>query len=164
MAGRPFPTCCPPPPPRGDDEEAWRLVDQLLLHAERSATGRTCADYSAEWWRRLLSELPHAGPDVLCWLARSEWGYGDRHLTAHQLLVETYPDEMRRLLEWGLVHRESLTSLLPQWRGADRAQYMVKTLGAVGNLSTAALLRGYLPDPDLGPAVVAALRQLDAAA
>ena len=68
-------------------------------------------------------------------------------------LVETYPDQIRALLQWGLQNRDQLvpTMRLP---ACELSSYMISELGRVGDTGTVALLHSYVPDRELGPLAV----------
>jgi hypothetical protein len=148
----------PAEPPLTSHEAAWRLVDRLVLHLERS---RAAIDPTV-CWAELIAEYPAAAVDALYGLY-SVRSHGDRD-DIHKRLVDRFPTEFRRLFEWGLAHREEITSPIRTHRPLTRDCYIIGILGRVGTAETAALVCSYLPDPDLGPAVVQALKQLDGSA
>jgi hypothetical protein len=150
----------PGDPALSDDETAWRLVDGLVMHLERHSV----IGDPARSWAALLTDVPHAAVDVFYQLRSVCFGDFGGRISVHRQILDAFPDQIRRLFEWGLVHREQLTSRFHYRDPQDRDRYIINTLGVVGSQNTAALLRGYLPDPDLGPAAVDALRRIDTAA
>lgn len=57
-------------------------------------------------WGRVHGELNHAAVDVLHQLGHAAVLREHTGESAHQMLIAVYPDEVRMLLEWGLLHRE----------------------------------------------------------
>lgn len=47
-----------------------------------------------------------------------------------------------------------------RWAG-DLSRYMIGELGRAGDMATVALLHDYLPDPELGPLAVEAIRTVE---
>lgn len=144
-----------PPQPASNDERdrAWGCVDQLLAGLEGVDVGATAI------WSELLNDHAAAGVQVL-WELRFG-GILEDDLSAHAELIATYPGEVRRLLEWGLTHRDSLSE--PATRSmSDLEGYIVGTLGQVGDAGTARLLESLRSDNDLAESVVTALRYLHA--
>ena len=80
----------------------------------------------------------------------------------YERLISAYSDQVRALLQWGLPNRDRLVPTIERL-GPDRdlPNYMIGELGRVGNAGTVALLHTYLPDPDLGPVVVEAIRTIE---
>jgi hypothetical protein len=79
----------------------------------------------------------------------------------YRRFVTIYGDQVRQLLEWGLVHRDRLVATLRTGPTNRLATDVVKELAEVGTAHTAGLLRGYLHDPDLGPSAVRAIRAIE---
>lgn len=74
-------------------------------------------------------------------------------------LVEDYPRPLRRLFEWALDNpTEVPVDRLRYWTFADH--FVIRMLGAVGDVSTAASLRMLTKDPEAGRAAVDAIRQI----
>jgi hypothetical protein len=80
----------------------------------------------------------------------------------YERLIRAYPDQVRALLQWGLPNRARLVPTIEKL-GLDRdlPNYMIGELGRVGDAGTVALLHAYLPDPDLGPVAVEAIRTIE---
>lgn len=137
------------------DDRAWRAVDEVILRIHRGEIG----DLHSQW-RLLAGDLATAAVDVfyrLSWSAVMELATP----TAHEKLIGAFPDELRRLLEWGLTNRDRLTSKFDFPDVQERDRYIVTALGQVGVASTASLLRAYVVDPELGDAAVASVRALE---
>jgi hypothetical protein len=74
-------------------------------------------------------------------------------------LCSVFPDEVRQLLEFGLVNRTDLG-----WRHFEENEELaalIRWLGVVGNRRTIRLLGELVDSPDLGPYAVVALQNLD---
>lgn len=137
------------------DDRAWRAVDEVILRLQRGEIG----DVHSQW-RLLRGELATAAVDVfyrLSWSAVMELATP----TVHEKLIEAFPDELCRLLEWGLTNRDRLTSKFDFPDAQQRDRYIVTTLGRVGVASSAALLRAYVVDPEIGDAALASVRALE---
>jgi hypothetical protein len=148
------------------DLHAWRCIDELLFELEREHVGDRRTRPAVDLWSAILGDLTHAAVDVIYQVHRAAEMVDDSNSTVYGRLVATYRDEVRKLLEWGLVHRDQLTSYFgssQDWERADRDKYIVRTLGVVGDASTAVTLRGYTGDPTLGEAAVAAIWQIERA-
>jgi hypothetical protein len=157
------------PAPAPDPEEpaeavyaaTWRFVDLLLFAAQRGEDP-ACA-LNQRIWEGLLSKLALPATAVFCEIRRAMIAdYNtDKSYVPHELLVQTYPDELRRLMEWALAHREDFSPPAWPFPAWDVPAFVVETLGQVGDASTAGMLRHYLHDPDLGKDAVAAIRRIE---
>jgi hypothetical protein len=155
---------CDEPPTIGDEDDerpelrAWRAFRVLVFAIAR---GEARAKSLVDVWGEILREFPGMGVDVLYQIQSAGVAQHDHESSAHSRLLKAYPSGCRRLLEWGLRHRDQVGESV---RGSDpigRAQYMVRTLGTVGDAGTAALLRSHASDPDIGEVAVAAIRSIE---
>lgn len=146
------------------DTVTWRLVDELLLPLLRGsgvAPGRT-----ETIWATLGGRLAAAATTLLNEIYRADIELADPGVdgprTVHDMLLHTYPDQIRELMEWALIHRDELPAERWDPMGGARC-YAVRTLGAVGTAQTADLLRHhYVHDSELGRDAVAAVHAIDA--
>jgi len=152
----------PVPADRDGDvgQRAWRLVDELIFGLERGdpLTG----DEAARCWQELCGPCATAAVGVLFTVqsARAFGSYFDQRPQAYDRLAEAYPDQLRAPLQWGLPHRDLLVR--PAWVSAgELSRYMIDELARVGDMATVALLHAYLPDPELGPLAVEAIRAIE---
>jgi hypothetical protein len=141
-------------------QRAWRLADELIFGLERDdpLTG----DDAARCWQELRGPCAPAAVGVLFTVqrARSLGSYLDQRSQLYDRLAEAYPDQLRALLQWALPHRDQLVR--PAWVSAgELSRYMIDELGRVGDMATVALLHAYLPDPELGPMAVGAIRTIE---
>jgi hypothetical protein len=152
--------------PADPEAIAWRLLDELLLSLLRGGVDPARTD---QIWQQLITEVPIAATGVLSDIdsalqfANFEASVSGRaQFTPHQLLLASYPDHIRRLLEWALTHRDEFGPV--HQRGPwSVSSYAVRTLAEVGTAETADLLRHhYIHDAQLGADAVAAVRTLDA--
>lgn len=149
----------PPTTAIGDDGRAWRNFDELVFTLYRPPTAAERTADSA--WRWLLGDLRGAAVDVM---HQIKWatGFSGREANLHDELVRHFPGQIRQLLQWGLAHREGLTSLLPFPDSDHRARYIVDTLGLLGDDTTIGLLHSYVLDPQLGESAVRAILHIQA--
>jgi hypothetical protein len=148
----------------GADAEAWRCVDRLVFDLERQRVGARDCSRAEDAWLVLLGDLAGAAVDVLYRLYCAHLVTVPGEESAHTQLLQTYPEEVRSLLAWCLVNRDSITSYFQQVHpplAAERDRYVVETLGLVGDTSTAVLLRRYAQDPALGEAAAAAVWKIE---
>lgn len=138
-----------------DEERTWHLVAGLLLGLDRSDVGGV----PAEMWRRLQQD-PCNTILTLAMLEgaahRSTFGKRRPALTR---LYEAYADELRHLFEWALDHLELVPSQQVRRRGGPD-NFVIRSLGQVGDLDSAERLRLHALDPDAGTAAVAAIRRI----
>jgi NACHT domain/Nuclease-related domain len=148
------------PEDRRPELEAWRVFRELLFGLARQERRSLMTEVL---WSRIHGELNLAAVDVLHHL--SDAGVLREHTgeSAHHMVIAVYPDEVRTLLEWGLLHRDELTTYFKNGDRSRRDRYMVRTLGQVGDEQTARVLRAFLGDDDLGEDVVDAIRRLEGA-
>ena len=146
------------PADRGADLEAWRVFRDLVFGIARQEQPSLM---TTVLWGRVQEELAHASVDVLFYMDHAAMLRDPRRETAHSLMIAGYPAGVRTLLEWGLLHREELTSLFRFDNRAGRDRYMVQTLGVVGDEGTSRMLRALLTDADLGEAAFEAIRRLE---
>ena len=120
------------------------------------------ADEIAQCWQELHGPCAAAAVDVLSMVRQaSEIGsFVHRTPQPYGRLVETYPDQIRALLQWGLRNRDRLvpTMRLPT---RELSGYIIGELGRVGDTGTVALLHAYVPDRELGPLAVKAIRTIE---
>ena len=154
------------PDPDGTDGDigwrAWRLVDDLIFRLERDDPA--AGEEAARCWQELRGRCAPAAVDVL-FMVRSAnvlGSYAHPAAAPYERLISAYPDQVRALLQWGLPNRARLVPTIERL-GLDRdlPNYMIGELGRVGNADTVALLHAYLPDPDLGPVAVEAIRTIE---
>lgn len=146
-------------------DTAWRLIDELLLPLFRDDAN---PERAASIWSRLVDEVPGQTVEILRDIHRTNSellsGDGDSTIDPHRVLLATYPDQIRRLLEWALAHRGDLAPGGQRWDpmgGTDH--YVVRMLGVLGTASTADLLRHhYVHDPGLGRDAIDAVHAIDA--
>lgn len=140
--------------------DAWRSIDQLIFNLFRSITSD---DRSEKIWNRLLSDLATPTVVILCETHQASIHYRSYGIPLpHDLLLGSFPDRIRQLLEGSLTRLDQFES--PQWRRRvyGLGDYIVRILGAVGVSSTADMLRPYLDDPKLGPTAVNSIRAIEA--
>jgi hypothetical protein len=156
--------CDQPPLTHEGTEEirAWAAVSELVFWMERDALDLDVDhERSAELWSTLLGELRPAAADVLHALNSAEPIAQKQANRAHERLIARHANEVRDLLTWSLSHRDELASVRRFVQEAARDQYLVVTLGKVGNASTAALLRSFANDPEIGQVAADAILAIE---
>src|SRR5215831_9694646 len=112
--------------------------------------GRSCA---ARARRRPWAYCPSSS-------ARAFTSYLGQRPQLYDRLAEAYPGQLRALLQWGLPHRDRLVRAAGVSAG-ELSRYMIDELARVVDMATVALLHAYLPDPELGPMAVEAIRTIE---
>nr|WP_162131316.1 hypothetical protein [Mycolicibacterium chubuense] len=153
----------PHPGPPDDDPAAellvsiWRMIDNLLFPLLR---GDQVPPATAHFlWEQLHERCAGPTAAILCDIRRVLVpGYNsDTTFSPHDLLVTAYPEQIRTLLEWVLIHRDQVAG----WPEPNIAEYLIETLSKVGVESTAAMLRHYVPDTEIGPAAITAIKAIE---
>ena len=117
-------------------------------------TVRRCAPH----WGK-LQVIMHAAVDPLCRLSNQGIAdIPDRRPIAWRM-TRLFPAEIRSILEWGLMHRGSITSIA-RHAHPDGPRRIISILSAVGNAETAEILRQYVDDPTLGKLAIDAIKKL----
>jgi hypothetical protein len=111
--------------------------------------------------------LAPAAADALYWLSQPGFVTSPEHRPILRKLVQTFPGELRNILECSLRHLESLTSIFghrdqktPLRGPGGAAEDIITVLGLVGDENTVELLRPYIDHPDLGAAAIKSVRSL----
>lgn len=138
---------------------AWRLVDELLFH---TFAGRDPhAELADTLWGQLLDLYLPATVDVLTHLRSAEgMGYAAFGHGPYRSLLETWPDQCRQVLEWGITHPDRIVSRFARGPVPGRSQHLLEGLTLVGDEDTVAVLRDLVQDPEIGVDVVAAIRAI----
>jgi hypothetical protein len=138
-----------------NDHRMWRLLADLVLRYERDDV----AGDPEETWRSLLLQPG----DTVVALASLEgvvnaapW---ERRWHVLGRLIEDYPTQLRQVFEWALQHPAEVPTH-PPWFMKRANDFVIRTLGAVGDEATAELLHIYTLDPDAGPEAVDAIRRI----
>jgi hypothetical protein len=153
---------------QGQDAEAWQCYGAIIFWLHRSELSRDdIAERCAPLWRRLATDLAPAAADALYWLSHPSVAVSSEGKPILPKLIGTFREELRNMLEWSLEHRQSLTSIFghrghgsPIRGRGGLADYIINTLGHVGNVSTVELLRTYADDSILGSTAIKSIRKL----
>jgi len=138
---------------------AWRLVDELLFALSREDPGEL-EDVGRRCWPELLGPEAPTAVDVVYNLSSARSYISPEETSAYHRLASQFPDQLRRLLEWGLIHPTEVLSSTRLAHGAERSRFVIQELGRLGDARTVDLLRPWVGDPALGDAAVEALRRL----
>ncbi len=153
---------------KSQDTEAWQHFGAIIfwLHRTEISEDEIIA-HCTPLWRQLITDLTPAASDALYWLTQPEMAVlSDGKLILPQL-IDKFREELRTILEWSLVNRQSLTSLFEN-RGCGSliprpggiSDYIINKLGDTGNACTVELLRTYADDPVLGSTAINSIRKL----
>ncbi len=143
------------------DRAAWGCYGAIVFWMTRPGlTTAEVTDNAAPYWQRLHNTLLPAAADPLVRLRNVTLTRPGERVPVIQLILAAHPDEIRPILEWGLQHRTALTSLFAATLHEDRLTHIVSMLAAIGNASTAELLRAYIDDPHLGSSAITAIKKL----
>ena len=144
-----------------DTHAAWECYGAIIFWMHRP--GLTPAGVRGQctpYWQRLQNELLPAAVDPLYRLRNAYHFPYEEGPALLDRIIQSFPDQMRPILECGLAHPGDLTSAFSHGASQERAQYLIGILGTVGNSATTELLRGYIDDPILGASAIAAIREL----
>jgi hypothetical protein len=155
----------PQPEPTTNDEAAWHCYTRLIFWLRRPGLDhRKVTELCASVWGRLLGPLSLAAIDPLYQFAHA-WSLSSPEKSkedtdSHGLILRTFPDEVRHLLERSFGQFGKLTSLYSRLDSCALAQYIVDILGYVGNEATLGLLNNYVDDPRLGSTALRSIKRL----
>jgi hypothetical protein len=156
-----------PPPlhsPATEEGRAWEAYGSVLFWIERHglSAGRRAAE-CAPLWKRLETDLAFESVDPLYRMERTGWVTSKGLEQPLESLCRVFPNEVRRIMEFGLQHHSRLTSIFRGAWGADeRRRFLIRRLGDLGTPQTVRLLEPWVEDDKLGPDAVAAIRKLRA--
>jgi Nuclease-related domain len=155
----------PPQFPEGasQDLEAWRCWDEIVFWLYRPAhTNAEMRAKCAALWQRLRTDLVLAAADPLYQISRATViTASDGDDDPHHILLRTFPDEIRLVLEAALLQYAHLTSALRYNPIEERTQYIINILGGVGNRGTVELLSPFTEDAAHGMMAIASIRLLN---
>jgi hypothetical protein len=144
------------------DRAAWECYGAIIFWLYRPGlTAEEVVERAAPYWQRLQGELRLAAVDPLYWLMHASRIRFDDDTPLIDKILETFPDEVRPIVEGSLEQWNSLT-LTSIFRFAvhDHQSYLISMLGAIGNARSVELLRAYVDDPALGSSAIRAIKQL----
>jgi hypothetical protein len=144
---------------------AWRLVDELLHDAvarDLNLASSLDEDKVADYWGRLRNDHPGEAVCVLHSLVDAEsMVAGGLDDSPYKMLVDSAPNQVRQLFEWGLRHPVDVpTAALFVGGPHSGLTFIIRQLGHLGDEDTAALLEAWAGDPDLGKVAVEEIRRL----
>jgi hypothetical protein len=154
-----------PPQFFADDSQAadaWRCYAEIFFWLCRPAlTPTEMRARCAPLWQRLETELLLEAVDPLQWLSHASVMAVTEDDEPHLSLGQSFPQEIRRILERALGRHNDLTSLFRFDPPNGRLQYIINALGDVGDLETVQLLEEFVDESVHGAAAVAAIRRLN---
>jgi hypothetical protein len=151
--------------PATEEGRAWQTYGAIVYWLFRpgiTAEERRAA--CAAMWELLRGELAFEAVDPLFRMAEARRIASGSRPSVFSLLCEHFQDEVRGLLEFGLQHRERLTSLfLAYSRDAESlTSFLIRYLGEIGDNWSAHQLEAFADLPNLGGLAVEAIRRIDA--
>lgn len=154
-----------PPVPAADTpgRESWRVIFALLFWMEHDRLHETDrAESVIALLEELQSPVVRTSAVAILQMMRSAdpWREPDGLPSAHERLLERHADEIAALMRWGLAHEQELMSPF-RWHDDSRCQYIVATLGDIGDERDVTELRSYANDPTLATTVRAAIRSIE---
>jgi hypothetical protein len=146
-----------------DLDRAWHARGAVVFWLYKPGLSlverRTAASQS---WELLHSRWPREAAGLLVRLDQSRHVFDAKPRPALDEICSVFPDEVRTVLEFGLVN---LNSLIGGTVGVlslrETPETFIRWLGVVGNRQTMKLLGQLVDAPDLGTYAVEALRNLD---
>lgn len=147
----------------GSDAEAWRGYGEIIFWLNRPGlTPEERTDLCAPLLNRLNTELVDAAVDPLQTFYWASYSYSNPGESPLLQILHAYPAETRRILTYGLTHRDRATSLMPYPISALSNDPLIALLALVGDQSTIALLEPLREDRTFGWSAVHAVRNLKA--
>ncbi len=144
------------------DEIAWQCYGEIIFWLYRpKLTPAEVRERCAPVWARLSGDLLVAAADPLFQFSHAWTVAPDGGKNAHQLILMTFPEEVRRILELSLLRRDQLTSLFRFTRETELTTYIINILGYVGAVETVDLLVPYLDDRELGSTTTSSVRNIN---
>ena len=144
------------------DRAAWECYGAIIFWISRPRlTAEQAVERAAPYWQRLHGELRLAAIDPLYWLMHASLVSFDDDTPPIAKILQTFPDEVRPIVEWSLEQWDSLTlTSIFRFAAHDRQDYLISMLAEVGNARSVDLLRSYIDDPTLGRSAIRAIKQL----
>jgi len=150
----------PPPIPDGAnvDRRAWSVVGSILFWWIKGPNVIGASESISLGWSMLTDEMSLCFPDILQKINESQWLNREHFINVSRL----FPAQVRILLETGIKHRHSLTSLFRYGGSSDERvlQCVIRTLEEVGEESSISVLEDLTEDPKFGRSAVQAIQAL----
>lgn len=150
-------------PPESDDERAWHAYSTIIFWLAKTGIGeaerrKRCASV----WKELQHVLAFQAVDpLLQFHSGGVWRESDPMAT----IAGAFPDDVRKVLEFGLRHQTRLTSVFAHaFHAEKRSHFIIHWLTQIGNAATIGLLEPYLDSPEVGGEVYDAIKALKARA
>jgi hypothetical protein len=141
--------------------QAWRLIGELIY---KDQLGEGSSPAASDLWLTLRSEALRGTADVLLHLQSCESCTGiafeKEDVGCWSRFLRLYSGEVREIMELSLLQQDHLVSG-SQWnKDRERGQFIVATLGSIGDRSSRAVLRRFVDHDDLGKEAVAAIGRI----
>ncbi|OLC94222.1 MAG: hypothetical protein DMG35_01655 [Acidobacteria bacterium] len=148
--------------PDTPDYKAWHIIGDILFWVLRARRDPPLRSGRIEaLWEQLMGDAPLAAADALYSL-----NHGIALIYHHSWqefdLTAQCPRAAKSLLELSLKNWKSLTSIF-RWGGSHNeavVQFVIETLGRIGDEGTIDLLRQISDDPRLGAHAIAAIQKI----
>ncbi|MBN1458351.1 MAG: NERD domain-containing protein [Armatimonadetes bacterium] len=138
--------------------EAWRLYGEIVFWLHKPAlTDKDKRAHCESLWLRLKGDLAFEAVDPLCQFVRAGMGQPGEPQPV-KALFESFPDELRQILEFGLRNQHRIVTLWKQ--PENRLRIIISLLGTVGSLDTLPLLNPFIDDDTLGHEAIRAIGEI----
>src|SRR6266540_3879823 len=152
----------PPPYQKGESPEhqAWQAIGEILFWLSRGSEAADSRQRIEELWARCEGPVLLAAGDVLYQLSHSRWFLGD-HRTGINLIT-MFAKEVRPIVEYCIIHRESLPSLFQHGGSTDRnvIRFLLGALGSIGDDSAIPTLQEIVDDREFGKDAIQAIESI----
>ncbi len=149
---------------KSEATEAWRMLREIIYEQFKGASASAAMD---DLWISLRAEALFGVADALLLMKSSfVFDLGDVGSTVN--LVDRYPQHVKAIMEHSLLNLARLTSAWKYGQAPDhrrgRVDFVIDTLGRVGDRETIELLKRFADDPALGENAIAAIKLIRARA
>jgi hypothetical protein len=145
----------------GEDAAAWVAYGEILFWLQRP--GLADAERRAKCvplWERLLTDLAFQAVDPLLRFASALFCQRAEAATVLTTLAQAFPDEVTRVLTFGLRNHSRLTTLFRHGPHDGYLEFLITWIGRLGDQHSAPLLEAFLESPKLGLTAADALRAI----
>ncbi len=141
-------------------ESAWFAIADALFWAFRDG-GRCAATRGSQLLTALDDDVILAAAAALSELHSSHWQIAMEE-KALPTIAGVYPDETRRIAIVALSRREEIRALYRRFGRDSVLEYVVKTLGEMGDGAAIPTLRAAMNDASIGEAAIKAIQDIEA--
>lgn len=145
----------------GDDGGAWAAYGEILFWLQRPGLAETeRRTRCVSPWERLLTNLPFQAVDPLVRFATALVSPGKDEGDTVGRLTQTFPEEVRCVLDFGLRNHSRLPTLFRHGPHDGYLKFLIAWIGRIGDQHAAPLLEAFLESPEVGLTAAEALRTI----